>query len=898
MRQIHSKIGYEIVVDTPIPKPKKMERKSKRTTSRTTVYGSLAFLFLLFSLFLASHAVYGKKVDSSNRHIFKPNLGLFLRHIEHISPSSLTWSHLITIELPQKELSMGRTFNTDSDPLGTALSQATRRLEAKVCSQNVSTSCRQFLNNLKFTLSMARDKIEQIRTLLIAIHDLTPQTDLTYDNFRAQRSLIPAIGGIFSSLFGVATQNDINILAQQIYDVKKLQNFQLNIFQNSTRNLASYIRISQDRMERMQNLVTTSVKETTRILSDMQDSFTEQLDFLNMAILYNFRTEHHLSVLLHHTSLFLGALEMLASGHIPTYLIPLEVLQDSVDNIARTLQKRQNKYQLISMDASTLYHNARYSYLKHDNLLHVFIHLGLTEFKVPFSIYSTEVLPLTLPNQENQRQVQLSGIPEVIMVSDDYAFYHELTQVELNLLRINQFFSQHFVYRNDFKQSCLYAAIKNDMKAIDQRCKYHIYPSDKQPVIYHLFDQKYYLFNAPTIWLQCNDDNPRENPGCLSCVYDLRKNCTLTAGHLYAPATFGIEESQKEVQALQHSFPLPVLRKFLANNTNYDDILKTELLLESAPVFNTPRFQFFSNDITNKIAAVDKSKIDLDRAVQSVITDDVVISELGQLMLTENLFAPFDFNWSAPQSIVSEISSIAILIILIVLIYLVIKLHRLAALVTVLSQSLPRTQAQLVGLTKAPIRFELAPNEDMTSLDKNPTFLSFNYIDEKLQYIIFILIVFILVLYFLRKMYYKIVRKCFCNRHGTIVLQCVYQEICLNITLIRLESSPVDYTYSTTGTLSEIHVEGYFHPHLKFSYPNFQATHKYTHQSTPIATTIAIPIIQALLLRFMLAKVDQTLFHAYPLTQFQGVQYALPINELSPSPPDRTEPIYATVHHG
>jgi len=240
------------------------------------------------------------------------------------------------------------------------------------------------------------------------------------------------------------------------------------------------------------------------MISDMQASFSQQINFLNGLVLYNFQLQHHLSSLSTHATNFLAGLELLSNGQLSTYLTPLSLLQAALDRVSQNL-KVTNKYRLVNPEASSLFHDSLFSYLRHESELFVSIHLPISEFKVKHSIYSVEVFPIILPNFHNEKMVQLVGLPQVIMVSHDHAYHLELTPTDLNTLRIQHFHSQQFVFRTDFKTSCLFAAIKSNLKDIDTKCKYNIIDTNGQASIFHLVDQQYYLHNAPRIWLQCND---------------------------------------------------------------------------------------------------------------------------------------------------------------------------------------------------------------------------------------------------------------------------------------------------------------------------------------------------------------------------------------------------------
>ncbi len=340
-----------------------------------------------------------------------------------------------------------------------------------------------------------------------------------------------------------------------------------------------------------------------------------------------------------------------------------------------------------------------------------------------------------------------------------------------------------------------------------------------------------------------------------------------------------------------HTLPYPVLKRFFKNDSRYDQWLQTDLLLESAPEISVPKMEFYKNELQSKIAKVEQSKISLDRAVQNTHDDEIILDELSQVLLTHDVFAPANFEWSSTQGIISESISLVIFIILIILIGLIIKVHQLAAIVATLAQTIPPVASQILGATRAPIRFEFIPQPDPNG-GNTPRFLSLSYIDDRLQYFIFLLIVLIAALYLLRRTYYSVARRCLCNKHGSIILQCVHRELCINFSWIRVPSSPANYTFSSQGPLTDLQIHGHIHPFITFSFPGFSAIQKFTNERLEISTSLPIPFLQAIFLRYMLNRPDQSQFHFYVLSQYRGVEYALPINDLSPPP---NEAIYSII---
>src|SRR6266496_3424205 len=221
-------------------------------------------------------------------------MGLFLKHVQQVTPSSEAWVHTVIVPLPNRDFLPYNKVNNKSNSLAMVIEESNQRLQKRVCGRNDSAECQQFEKHIKFTIEMVRDKVTFIQNLLSAIHDIIPTADLRYDNFRPSRSLIPQIGSILEQLFGVATTSSVRILAQQIHDSKKLENHQLNIIQNTTRHMATFIKLSEERLDAMMTLVSSSVKEMSRLISDMQIFFNQQIQFLNLVTWHTFQMNHYL----------------------------------------------------------------------------------------------------------------------------------------------------------------------------------------------------------------------------------------------------------------------------------------------------------------------------------------------------------------------------------------------------------------------------------------------------------------------------------------------------------------------------------------------------------------------------------------------------------------------------
>ncbi len=390
-----------------------------------------------------------------------------MKHIQQITPSAVAWNLLVVVALPQREFQVQDQAQGQPGTLDDIISTTNERLQRKICAAPNSTECLQFHRNLQSTIVMTKDQITHIRSLLTAINDIVPHVDTAYTGGRQSRAVMAWMGNLMTYLFGTTNEAQFKVMAQQIADIKNMQVHEFNVLHNSSKHFASYIKLSQDRLDNLMHLVTTSVRDSNRLISEMESNFYQQIEYLNGLLLYRFQLQHHLWSLSTHATNFLTGLEMLSNGQLSTYLTPGRLLQSALDQISHNLQTT-HKYRLVNPDAAYLFHNALYSYLRHGSDLFISISIPLTEFQTSFSIYSLEIFPISLPNHHKEKLVQLANLPQVLMVSDDHAYHVELTHTELNTLRLNHFHSQEFLFKTDFKQTCIFAAMQNDHKAIDK----------------------------------------------------------------------------------------------------------------------------------------------------------------------------------------------------------------------------------------------------------------------------------------------------------------------------------------------------------------------------------------------------------------------------------------------
>ena len=202
---------------------------------------------------------------------------------------------------------------------------------------------------------MALSSNFKLNITLNAIRDLIPNVHLRDIEDRTRRSLLPFVGKLFGSLFGTSTEDEVRQLAAHVKGVAENQMKIVKNFQTYSDHMSSFISSTNQRIDVVIEAMKSQRQEYNAFISSVQGGFR-----VFQTILYHSNTALYQSFTLQ-TELdnLLNAVELLATGKLPSYLVPAKLLSDTIHSIQQELVQRFNGFEIVHFSPSYYYTHAK-----------------------------------------------------------------------------------------------------------------------------------------------------------------------------------------------------------------------------------------------------------------------------------------------------------------------------------------------------------------------------------------------------------------------------------------------------------------------------------------------------------------------------------------------------------
>src|SRR3989441_8954115 len=175
----------------------------------------------------------------------------------------------------------------------------------------------------------------------------------------------------------------------------------------------------------------------------------------------------------------------------------------------------------------------------------------------------------------------------------------------------------------------------------------------------------------------------------MSCIVTLKAQCSMRAASYFLPET--ITGRFEEEQGRKYPTALPLLIQLFANDSLND--IKGYTQYVDAPNLQLPKFQFYETSLTKTLSRDEKQKVNLEKAVQSVKNDKIIVNGLSEAIVLGKVSTYVNF-WITTPGIVTIITTIVGILSILANLYLLNKIRyllivRLAVSVSEVSVSEP-----------------------------------------------------------------------------------------------------------------------------------------------------------------------------------------------------------------
>jgi len=459
---------------------------------------------VLLLVFYAIYATTGQFSDSTSGQtvvetddlpmvINRQNYGYMLRKVKKVTVATYVAKMVFHIDIPQ--------WNVTFDDRLLQCNEMEDRPKIQIC-QNIE----RILNVLK---DLRVNTQEHVQNTVRRIHEVV--ADLPKGKRRQRRGIFT---NFLSSVTGLATKDQVNSLKTILERVEVGIHTSAEMFGRGTKDLVASFKVTQSRLDNIKNVLGIFRKTLYSVQRDVVLlQHADEAGFKAMGEVLRWMRKSYDEVA--EADRLYMALQMLVGGEVPHYLIPHEVMVNSLTQIEEHLQNTTNHMTLVRHDFGYYYSEAPLQTfvinstvtIDHNkpNYLILVIDVPVTvkPLRQPFVIYETIYFPLPTP-QENHFYSMLATDIGFLAFNKDLDFILQIKKgqiLPISEVWLHQDIPGDFLDRH--KHTCASALIDGNLVNIKQLCRYGIFPAPYPRSVVRLYNNTYLLTNISVLQMHC-----------------------------------------------------------------------------------------------------------------------------------------------------------------------------------------------------------------------------------------------------------------------------------------------------------------------------------------------------------------------------------------------------------
>ena len=208
--------------------------------------------------------------------IDKMNYGVIFHNKGVFRPTTALWRHIFRVPLPNYDSGwVQETLNPDKMKHGSMQN----RIECVKFIQGQGNNpylCQKFLRHMSFMLEIQKEGQTQLYTLIQDIKSLIP-TSIVNDR-QLKRALLPFVGSIMSSLFGVTTEKDTQTLNNNLIRMRDDMSKDMTVIKKTSRDMSSYVTVTSQRIEKLVEKIKENGVENVRLVESVSTELSKMLE--------------------------------------------------------------------------------------------------------------------------------------------------------------------------------------------------------------------------------------------------------------------------------------------------------------------------------------------------------------------------------------------------------------------------------------------------------------------------------------------------------------------------------------------------------------------------------------------------------------------------------------------
>ena len=699
-----------------------------------------------------------------------------------------------------------------------------------------NASCRMLSHFLAQLDSVRAETAARLNSTIQSIEELIPQTRI--HKSRSRRSLLPFLGKLSKGLFGTATIDDVNILANHMNKLNKMATGLARALTQHENHLSSFIETANSRMDNLMSGIKNNMLGIKVIQNELHTTalnLEHSFEYMMGISMDQIKTSNNIN---HALDEFKLGIYNLVNGQLSPLLIPQPVMESTLQDIRLLLQTKFNGFHLTLTTVREVYSNCKYLFARNGTNLYVTIKLPISYFEKPLTMYKIISAPVPV-NSTSTHATQLLNLPPYFLITANKQYYAAISDLELTLCtgKTIKYCTSNVALTPVTADSCILALFANDKTKVKSLCDIRFLQDIVKPQIMEISPNTLLVYRTPLLSLECLNDH-RMVEGCDFCLFKLPCRCSIsTNNHFFAPRLASCHHNDN-ITTL-HPVNLALLQHFFDNE--FVENIFADTIFSKAVNVSLPKLKLYQHKMSDILAADTKSHLSLSKMAETAKKDAVIFQTLEEPLLDGQI--SLDGDWPSTDNILLYITTSATVILTAVLIWTIFKVRKLTAALLIV-EGIQKAKALVTDIPS----FIYDKNSDKSFQEQSSTInFSIDLTWAQANFLLLCTILTIMAVYLWK--HHQL------NVKSKLCLEITCGKVCVLLDIIHLPMCPSYYDIHVPFSISDLDITGHWYsPKLHVSWPDFSVKNKLTEEVIHINSEIRITILAAFRLRKALGK--------------------------------------------
>lgn len=523
------------------------------------------------------------------------------------------------------------------------------------------------------------------------IYHLIPETG-SLPKSRGKRALLGFVGQFSRSLFGTATEDDVNLLARHINALKKNTYNIMSSVQQHEEHLSSFIKASDERMSNLKNEIQQNHMAIAHIHTQLQGSFkTKEKSIISMNHLVTKQVQESQKLETMLTELETGFYDLLG-GKLSPFILPEGIVHQTVNEIQGLLHSKYPGFYLSLTSPSQIYKSGRFLFTRQESKVYITVKFPMSPHAKPLSLFHVLSFPVPV-NTTSDHATQLLDLPEYFALTHDLQYYTTFQPQELSQCtkgtrlscRFNKVLSPHT------HETCIMALFVNDKELVSKYCNFRFHLNHLSAKILEISKSSILVYQSNLLELNCKSGK-RMVKGCNFCLMTVPCECGVTTPQMYLPPRLAACQNHSDSATKLHPINLALLQQFF----NASELLNItgNTMFNVLPDVDVPQFKLYNHSMSS-ILADDKARhLSLTKMAEKAKKDAVIFQSLTKPLLDGQI--ALDEDWFSTDNILLYATMAAAASCIGGLILMFLKLRKALIIIHVLQSTVGGTKANAI----------------------------------------------------------------------------------------------------------------------------------------------------------------------------------------------------------